>query len=115
MECWKTISPSRFVSRTGSELAEKTLGIIGFGTIGRRVARIARWGFGMHVLAAYRCTPEAFEKREGCNHNAIKSQYGLDACTADVNFVLQNSDIVSLHLMPDPKTAISWMPAGCRK
>lgn len=88
----------RFVSRTGSELAEKTLGIIGFGAIGRRVARIAHWGFGMHVLAAYHCTPEAFEKREGRSHDAVKSEYGLDACTADSDYVLRSADIVSLHL-----------------
>jgi lactate dehydrogenase-like 2-hydroxyacid dehydrogenase len=93
----------RFVSRTGSELAEKTLGIIGFGAIGRRVARIARWGFGMHVLAAYRCTPEAFEKREGRSHDAVKNEYGLDACTNDVEYVLRNSDIVSLHLSAGPE------------
>jgi phosphoglycerate dehydrogenase-like enzyme len=89
---------SRFVSRAGSELAEKTLGIIGFGAIGRRVARIAHWGFGMRVVAAYHCTPEAFEKREGRSHDAVKSEYGLDACTADSDYVLRSADVVSLHL-----------------
>ena len=37
-------------SMTGREIAGKTLGIIGFGRIGRRVAEIAHLGFGMKVL-----------------------------------------------------------------
>ncbi len=35
---------------TGREIAGKTLGIIGFGRIGRRVGEIAHLGFGMKVL-----------------------------------------------------------------
>ena len=37
-------------SMTGREIAGKTLGIIGFGRIGRRVGEIAHRGFGMKVL-----------------------------------------------------------------
>jgi phosphoglycerate dehydrogenase-like enzyme len=35
----------------GGELSGKTLGIIGYGSIGREVARLAKYGFNMHVLA----------------------------------------------------------------
>ncbi len=35
----------------GSELRDKTVGIVGYGSIGREVARIAHAGFNMHVLA----------------------------------------------------------------
>ena len=41
--------PAR-TSWTGREIAGKTLGIIGFGRIGRRVGEIAHLGFGMKVL-----------------------------------------------------------------
>lgn len=38
----------------GAELYAKTLGVIGYGSIGRHVARIAKNGFGMRVLALSR-------------------------------------------------------------
>jgi len=38
----------------GTELRGKTLGIVGYGSIGREVARIATHGFGMRVLALSR-------------------------------------------------------------
>ena len=43
----KGISP--YVHYKGYQLKNKTLGVVGFGSIGRRVSRIAR-GFGMNVL-----------------------------------------------------------------
>lgn len=38
----------------GTELHSKTLGIVGYGSIGRHVARIAKNGFGMRILALSR-------------------------------------------------------------
>jgi phosphoglycerate dehydrogenase-like enzyme len=38
----------------GSELRGRTLGVIGYGSIGREAARIAKQGFGMRVLALSR-------------------------------------------------------------
>lgn len=63
------------------ELSGKTLGIIGFGSIGQAVARIAR-AFGMHVLAYSRTQrPEAM---------ALADYVPL-------NELLARSDVVSLH------------------
>ena len=64
-----------------TELAGKTLGIIGFGNIGQRVADIAK-GFGMKVLA-YHKHPER-DKRAGVTFVSLED-------------LLQKSDVVSLH------------------
>ena len=67
------------------ELEGRTLGIVGFGQIGRRVARLAE-GFGMHVLAQTR-NPD---------------RYKGNLQNARIEFVelvelLRRSDVVSLH------------------
>ncbi len=50
---WET---SRAMAGEATELAGKTIGIVGMGNIGTRLAQIAHHGFGMHV-AAYRRGP----------------------------------------------------------
>lgn len=47
---------SRATTETFTELNGSTLGILGVGTIGRRVAQIARLGFGMKVIGTSRRT-----------------------------------------------------------
>jgi glycerate dehydrogenase len=89
------------------ELSGRTLGIVGFGTIGRAVARIGR-GFGMRVVASRRegveaGQPEGVEasQREGAIAAAAEEdtpRLGLDA-------LLATSDVVSLHLPLTPQTA----------
>lgn len=70
------------------ELAGKTLGVIGFGRIGRQVGRIAR-AMGMRVLAYSRS-----ETEEG---RAIGEYVGLPE-------LLSQSDVVSLHCPLFPET-----------
>lgn len=62
------------------ELAGKTLGIIGFGNIGRKVCQIAK-AFGMNVVT-YTRSPE---------------KVGGEAEAVDLDTLLEVSDIVSLH------------------
>ena len=71
------------------ELAGKTMGLVGFGRIGRRVAEIAP-AFGMKVLASdvTRRNPPAIE----------------DFAWADVPELLKQSDVVSLHCPLTPET-----------
>lgn len=71
-----------------TELAGKTLGIIGFGRIGRQVGKIAR-AFGMEVLTYSRSQCE-----EGLK---IASYVNLDE-------LLEKSDIISLHCPLFPET-----------
>ena len=80
----------------GVELKGKTLGLIGFGRIGRETARIA-YGVGMHVIAFDPMIPEA--EVEITFHEAT----GLPPVkklvkTISKEEVLKQADFVSLHI-----------------
>jgi D-3-phosphoglycerate dehydrogenase len=77
--------------KSGTELLGKKLGILAFGNVGRKVARIAK-GFGMEVYAydAF-CPKEAIEE---AGVHAVNSQDEL----------FENCDIVSLHIPATPET-----------
>jgi D-3-phosphoglycerate dehydrogenase / 2-oxoglutarate reductase len=79
-------------SLTGRDIAGKTIGIIGFGRIGRRVGEIAHLGFGMNVL--YNdivAPPEEVERR--CN--ARRMEFAE---------LLKVSDYVTIHVPLDAST-----------
>ena len=80
-------------SMTGREIAGKTLGIVGFGRIGRRVAEIAHLGFGMKVL--YHDIVPAPERGRA----AARTPAG-----PGLREVLEGSDYVTLHVPLDPST-----------
>ncbi|HET6609599.1 MAG TPA: hydroxyacid dehydrogenase [Rhodopila sp.] len=73
----------------GEALEGRTLGIVGCGAVGARVARIAV-AFGMNVLAS---------------QPRLLRQDPLPVPTAPLHEVLARSDIVSLHLRLTPETA----------
>jgi phosphoglycerate dehydrogenase-like enzyme len=76
----------------GVELKGKTLGLVGFGNTGRRVAEIARLGFGMKILYHdLRAAPEA-ESRLGAERRALEA-------------LLAESDFVSVHVNLSASTA----------
>src|SRR3989338_134125 len=79
---WKSWDPELFL---GEELSGKTLGIIGFGKIGRAVAKRAL-GFGLQVIYYNRSTPPADEPIPV----AIQQ--------VELPFLLNNADYISLHL-----------------
>ena len=72
---------------SGTELYQKTLGIIGSGRIGLEVARLAL-AFGMRVLV----------------YDIIDVQTDLDLKQVDMEELLAHSDIISLHLPLNDKT-----------
>ena len=78
------------VARGATRLSTQSLGLIGFGQIGRRVARRAG-AFGMKVLVYSPNTTDA-----------IAREYG--AVRTDVATIFEQSDYVSLHLPSMPST-----------
>lgn len=89
---WSAAADFCFWDRPLLELAGRTLGLVGFGQIGRQVARIAR-AFDMRVLV----------------HTAHPQRYAGDPAAAEVAFVeldplFSESDVVSLHCPLTPAT-----------
>ena len=79
-------------SMTGRQIAGKTLGIIGFGRIGRRVGEIAHLGFGMTVLYNdILAAPEEVDRRSSARRMGLRE-------------LLEASDYVTLHVPLDAST-----------
>jgi len=77
----------------GVELRGKTLGIIGFGRIGREVAKIGL-GIGMKVIASDKFVGKADIKVEFYNGQFIN----VEIETEPMKDVLKHSDFISLHV-----------------
>ncbi|NNL32719.1 MAG: 3-phosphoglycerate dehydrogenase, partial [Flavobacteriaceae bacterium] len=77
----------------GVELRGKTLGIIGFGRIGREVAKIAL-GIGMKVIASDKFVGKATIKVDFYNGQYIN----VDIETEPMKEVLRRSDFITLHV-----------------
>lgn len=99
------VKAGQFAPSTGRELHGRTLGIIGFGAIGRRVAAMAHFGFQMKVLAADSRPVEELARQEGKTIEQIKSTYGVTTYTQDVNAVLREADVISVHLPANSQTS----------
>lgn len=75
---------------TGQKLASKTLGIVGFGRIGRETARRAHFGFGMKIVVHNRSVVP------GEDLGKVNAEQ-MD----DIDHLLGRSDFVSLHCPAD--------------
>lgn len=76
---------------TGMELKNRTIAIIGFGQIGQAVAKIVKHGFGMNV--------SAYDIKEADDKTLF------DFYSDNFDEVVQNADIVSIHLAALPETS----------
>lgn len=83
---WKNAPSFSPLEYRTNVISEKTLGIVGFGNIGRAVAKIAL-AFGMRVLVNTR-TPKNISEVEFC----------------DFDYLCKNSDIITLHCPLTDKT-----------
>lgn len=99
---WDIAGNSAYKTFEGSELENKTLGLIGFGAIGRRVAKLAL-GFGVKVNIYDPYLQEL--------------PIDLDVEKVDFNQIFSDSDIVSLHckLTPETKSMINVTTLGLMK
>lgn len=77
----------------GVRVTGKTLGLVGFGRIGRAVAKRAGAGFGMRV--------RIFDPRPPADQEA--GELGVEVC-GSLDELLETSDFVSLHCPVTPKT-----------
>ncbi|WP_452230282.1 D-2-hydroxyacid dehydrogenase [Lacinutrix sp. MEBiC02404] len=77
----------------GIELRGKTIGIIGFGRIGREVAKIAL-GVGMKVIAADKFIDEADVSVDFFDGQSVK----FNIATQSMEEVLKHADFISLHV-----------------
>ena len=84
---WPGWGPLQYL---GMGITGKTLGIIGAGRIGQRVAEMSR-GFGMQVLYHSRTTRPDFERNTG-------------ARLTDLPTLLRTADIISIHTPLTPQT-----------
>ena len=78
----------------GVRVSGKSLGLVGFGRIGKAVAKRAGLGFGMRV--------RIFTPRPPAEHDA--GELGVEIC-ASLDELLESSDFVSLHCPVTPETA----------
>jgi phosphoglycerate dehydrogenase-like enzyme len=91
----KALEEGRYNDRTklvGRDIAGKTLGIVGFGRIGKRVGAIAYQGFGMNVL--YNDVIEI----------PVEAELRANAVRVGFEELLAASDYVTLHVPLDQTT-----------
>ncbi len=94
----------------GTELRDKTLGIIGFGRIGREVAKIGL-GIGMKVIASDKEVGEAEIPLEFYNHQSIN----IRIKTEPVSELIKHSDFISLHVPSQDEPLIGKEEFGAMK
>lgn len=86
------LTQGRWEPRQGLELEGRTLALIGCGTIGRAVARIASAGYGMRVVG--------YSRRGGAG---AASDHYFEEVTNDFGAAVRDADFVSLHIPAYPE------------
>ena len=94
----KQVRANSFSGETGREIKGKHLGIIGFGSIGKKVARIASYGFNMRVHGFGRSSKKEIESRYKMPIDEFNRLFGLESYTNNIEEILPKCDFVSCHL-----------------
>ena len=94
----RSMREKHFAPVTTSEVAGRTLGVAGFGKIGKQVAGIASRGLGMHVVA-FDTLPLAEQlEGEGIGEKEFLKRYGLQEYLNDYERFAESVDILSIHM-----------------
>lgn len=93
--CHRDMKCKKWQPSTGLELRGKTLLIIGCGSIGRKTAKIATFGFGMQVVGYDVASLNAEE---------LNSECGIQRLFSDIQPALSAADFISLHIPSTPTT-----------
>ncbi len=88
----------KFLPMTGEELYGKKLIVAGFGRIGKKVAKIASFGFGMKVIAS------ATTDYSKSDIDKFRAEFGIVDYTADLDSILGSADFISIHMSATDKT-----------
>lgn len=94
----------KFSAYVGQELRGKTLCVLGFGGIGRQVAAMAHFGFGMRVVAVDSRDPEELARTAQRPLDDLLREWGLAEYHRDFAPAVAQADVVSIHLPATPET-----------
>ena len=90
-ESIQNVKEHGWAKMTGYEIMGKTIGIVGFGAIGRTVAKMA-YGLGMKIMVY---EPYSVDREFA---NAVNAEI------TDIDALLKKSDFISLHIPLTPET-----------
>lgn len=87
-----------FTPIRGRELCGQTALIIGGGKIGLKVSRMLHQGFGVRILVCSGTSEQDWVKESGQTREALRETCGVEAYSSDLDTLLPQADIVSIHL-----------------
>jgi phosphoglycerate dehydrogenase-like enzyme len=99
-----SIHAGGFAPIRGRELCGQTALIIGGGKIGLKVSRMLHQGFGVRTLICDTASETEWLVRSGHTRDVLRETFGIEAYSQDVEALLPQADIVTIHLPLTPET-----------
>ena len=97
-QCNEDLRLGKWMPRTGDELGDLKLAIVGLGAIGTQVALIAHQGFNMETLICHTHRETSVANRLGIDQSMMRARLGYSTWSETVDDVLPQADIVTVHL-----------------
>ncbi len=114
-----TLRKGAFAPLRGRELYGQTALIVGGGKIGLKVARMLHHGLGVRVLVCDTAPEHEWVARAGLTREELRAVNGVDVYSNDLDSLLPQADLVTLHLPLTPETRgligarrLALMPPG---